>query len=116
MGNVAEDFTRKFQDEVIQIQAEFSTSPEARHYLGNKKDKVISHNLMSGIMKELESHIKVNTRSLREGPTSSSYEKDEVHHTRIFVMTEDTYRWLVPEIKGLLDKLRRIETVIEKKI
>ncbi len=116
MGIVTEDFTRKFQDEVIQIQAEFTTSPNIRHGLKNHLDETILHELTLGLMKELKSHIKVDTRSLREGPTGSTHDKDEVHHTRLFIMTEDTYNWLVPGIRELLDKLRRIETVIEKKI
>lgn len=116
MKSVTEDFTRRFQDEIIQIQAEFSTSPDVRHYLGNRKDEIILSELTQGIMKELKSHIKVNTRSIREGSTNNSYEKDEVCHTRVFFMTEDTYKWLISEIKELLNKLRGIEVVIKKKI
>lgn len=101
-------FKRQFAEKILRVQSNFQTSAEERERMSKVKFDPIKHEIIRGIIKEIEPHITIKESMIH--PTRSygvSNEPDKIHSSTVFFMNEETMEWLIIELNKFFDDVQR---------
>ena len=105
--NVSEEretFQRQFNARIVEIQSNYQLTEEMIHGLGDRIEEFVEDRIIKGIAKEVKKNITITRREVpRYGPIGSSDEPREEHSARVFFMSEDTFSWMIHELRMLFN-------------